>query len=69
LRHARALDRAIARKARILLRLGKEFPVGNMRVTATAQDDDARMADIGKVLEIDIPSGPLAVRRSGKFEN
>jgi hypothetical protein len=37
--------------------LGKEFPAGNMRVTATAQDDDTRMADIGKVLGIDIPSG------------
>ena len=57
LRHAGALDRAIARKARTLLGLGKEFPAGNMRVTATAQDDDTRMAGIGKILGIDIPSG------------
>jgi hypothetical protein len=57
LRHAGALDWAIARKARILLGLEKEFPAGNMRVTATAQDDDTRMVDIGNVLGIDIPSG------------
>jgi len=57
LRPAGALDGAIARKARILLRLLKEFPTGNMRVTASAQDDDTRMADISKVLGIDIPSG------------
>jgi len=36
---------------------GKDFPAGNMRVTATAQDDDTRMADIGKLTGIDIPSG------------
>ena len=57
LRHEGALDQAIARKARILLALGKEFPAGNMRVAASAQDDDTRMADIGKALGIDIPSG------------
>jgi hypothetical protein len=57
LRHAGALGRAIGRKAGIVLRPGKEFPGGNLRVTATAQDDDARMADISKVLRIDIPSG------------
>jgi hypothetical protein len=28
-----------------------------MRVTATAQGDDTRMADIGNLLGIDIPSG------------
>jgi hypothetical protein len=28
-----------------------------MRATASAQDRDIRMADIGKVLGIDIPSG------------
>jgi hypothetical protein len=57
LRHAGAPDRAIARKARTLPGLRKEFPAGNMRVTASAQDDGTRMADIGKVLGIDIPSG------------
>jgi hypothetical protein len=30
---------------------------GLLRVTATPQDDGARMVDIGKVLGIDIPSG------------
>ena len=57
LRHAGALDRAMARKARILLGLGKEFPAGNMGVAATAQDDDTQMVDMGKVPGIDIPSG------------
>jgi hypothetical protein len=57
LRHAGALDWAIGRKVKMLLSLRKEFPAGNMRVTASAQDDDARMADIGKVLGMDIPSG------------
>jgi hypothetical protein len=57
LRHAGALDRALARKARILPGLGKEFPAGDMRVAATAQDDDTRMGDMGKVLGMDIPSG------------
>jgi len=56
LRHAGALDRAIAREARILPDLGKEFPAGNTRATASAQDEDTRMAHIGKVLGFDIPS-------------
>jgi hypothetical protein len=42
---------------RILLSLGREFLSGNVRVTATPKNDNARMVDIGKVLEIDIPSG------------
>jgi hypothetical protein len=37
--------------------LGREFLSGNVRVTATPKNDNARMVDIGKVLEIDIPSG------------
>jgi hypothetical protein len=57
LRHKGVLDRAIARKARILPRLGNEFPAGNMWVAASTQDDHTRMADIGKVPGIDISSG------------
>jgi hypothetical protein len=57
LRHAGAVDRAMARKGRILPGLGKELPAGNMGVTASAQDDDTRMVDMGKVPGIDIPSG------------
>ena len=56
LRHAGALDLAIARKASILLRLRKGFSAGNMWVTATAQDDDTGMAAC-KVTGIDIRSG------------
>jgi hypothetical protein len=52
-----ALDGAIECKVRILLSLGREFLSGNVRVTATPKNDNARMVDIGKVLEIDIPSG------------
>jgi hypothetical protein len=47
----------MARKGRILPGLGKELPAGNMGVTASAQDDDTRMVDMGKVPGIDIPSG------------
>jgi len=59
LRHEGALDWAIGRKVKMLLSLRKEFPAGNIWVTATAQDDDTRMADMGKVLGIDIPSGEI----------
>ena len=57
LRHEGALDGAIVPQSEDTAGLGKEFPAGNVRVTAAAQDDDARMADISKVLGIDIPSG------------
>ena len=57
LRHAGVLDLAIARKASILLGLRREFPAGEMRVTATAQDDNTGDGDIGKVPGIDIRSG------------
>ena len=57
LRHADALGRAMAGKARTLPGRGKEFPAGNMWITATIKDDDTRMADIGKVPRTDISSG------------
>jgi hypothetical protein len=57
LRRAGAFGRATARKPRILPSLGKKLPGGNMRVTATAQCEDTRMVDMGKVMGIDIPSG------------
>jgi hypothetical protein len=57
LRHAGALDRAICPQSEDTAGSGKEFPAGNMRVTATARDDDTRRADIGNVLGIDITSG------------
>jgi hypothetical protein len=53
LRHESALDGAIQCKVKVVLSLRKEFPTGNVWVTATAQDDDTWMADIGKVLGID----------------
>jgi len=40
--------------------LGGESPAGNMWATASAQDRDIRMADIGKVLGIDIWSGQIS---------
>jgi hypothetical protein len=48
------LDRATVRETTKLLRPRKEFPTGNMRVTATLPDDYVRTSDIDKVLEIDI---------------
>jgi hypothetical protein len=57
LRHEGTLDWAIGRKVKMLLSLRKEFPAGNIWVTATPQDDDTRIADIDKIPGIDIPSG------------
>jgi hypothetical protein len=56
-RHESALARALDHKARILLRVGKEFATGNQAFTATNQDDDTHMPDIDKILGMDIPSG------------
>jgi len=54
LRQEGALDRSIDRKVRILLRLRKES--ANLPIAPTGQDDGARMENIEKALDSDIPS-------------
>lgn len=56
-RRESAFDGAIECKVRTRLNLGREFLSGNVRVTATPKNDNVHMVDIGKVLEIDVPSG------------
>ena len=57
-RRESAFDGAMECKVRILLSLREEeLPTGNELVTATRHNDNTQMADIRKLLEIDIPSG------------
>ena len=59
-----ALDRSIDPKVRVLVRLRKEFPGGNLRAGAHNQGSDADMENIGKTVEIDIPSGTPATEQA-----
>jgi hypothetical protein len=69
LRHESALDRAMARKARMLPSLGKEFPAGKMRVTATAQDMTPGWRTSARSWESTFRLGTLAMHRYSNFKN
>ena len=64
LRQEVALDRSIDRKVRVLLRLRKEFPSGNLPASAHDQGDDAVIETIGNVVGMDIPSGTAATENA-----